>query len=94
MPVDGIVPLAWSLDHVGPFARSVADAALVLASLPGARRPGAGRRRAWRWPQLFDRADAGLRQHLDAVVKRLAAAGGEVSEVALPPEFASTRPGT
>jgi len=29
----GVVPLAWSLDHVGVFARSVADAALVVSVL-------------------------------------------------------------
>jgi aspartyl-tRNA(Asn)/glutamyl-tRNA(Gln) amidotransferase subunit A len=28
--VDGIVPLSWSLDHAGPLARTVADAALFL----------------------------------------------------------------
>ena len=27
----GVLPLAWSLDHVGVFARSVADAALVMS---------------------------------------------------------------
>ena len=31
----GVVPLAWSLDHVGIFCRSVADAALVLQILAG-----------------------------------------------------------
>lgn len=31
----GCAPLAWSLDHVGPLARSVADAALVLAAIAG-----------------------------------------------------------
>lgn len=31
----GVVPLAWSLDHVGIFCRSVADAALVLQVLAG-----------------------------------------------------------
>ena len=31
----GVLPLAWSLDHVGVFARSVADAALVLSVLAG-----------------------------------------------------------
>ncbi len=31
----GVVPLAWSLDHVGLFARSVGDAALVLSVLAG-----------------------------------------------------------
>jgi len=31
----GVLPLAWSLDHVGIFCRSVADAALVLQVLAG-----------------------------------------------------------
>jgi Asp-tRNA(Asn)/Glu-tRNA(Gln) amidotransferase A subunit family amidase len=35
VPADGVIPLAWSLDHVGCFTRSVADAALVLAVLAG-----------------------------------------------------------
>jgi Asp-tRNA(Asn)/Glu-tRNA(Gln) amidotransferase A subunit family amidase len=90
VPVDGVVPLAWSLDHVGPFARSVADAALMLGVLAGrvlepasvsAPRLVIGR-------QLFDRAEPGLRRHLDAVVERLAAAGARVTELTLPPVFA------
>ncbi|MGH8995452.1 MAG: amidase family protein, partial [Acidimicrobiales bacterium] len=40
LPLDGIVPLAPSLDHLGPMARSVADCALVLGAMTGA--PGAG----------------------------------------------------
>ena len=31
----GVVPLSWSLDHVGPLTRSVADAAALLAVLAG-----------------------------------------------------------
>lgn len=31
----GIVPFAWSLDHCGPMARSVEDAALVLQQIAG-----------------------------------------------------------
>lgn len=31
----GVVPLAWSLDHVGPLARTVEDAALVLDPIWG-----------------------------------------------------------
>ena len=31
----GIIPLAWSLDHPGPMARSVADAALMLGVIAG-----------------------------------------------------------
>lgn len=31
----GVVPLSWSLDHVGPITRTVADAGLVLNALSG-----------------------------------------------------------
>ncbi|MCG8347566.1 MAG: amidase [Chloroflexales bacterium] len=43
----GVVPLSWSLDHLGPLTRSVADAALLLVVLSGTdphdprTRPGA-----------------------------------------------------
>ncbi|WP_030781613.1 amidase [Streptomyces sp. NRRL S-920] len=33
VPVDGVTPLSWSLDHVGPITRTVADAELVLEAL-------------------------------------------------------------
>lgn len=43
LPRDGVLPLSWSLDHVGPFAASVADIAAGLAVMAGAAvRPGAG----------------------------------------------------
>jgi aspartyl-tRNA(Asn)/glutamyl-tRNA(Gln) amidotransferase subunit A len=31
----GVLPLAWSLDHIGPMTRTVADAALMLQVLAG-----------------------------------------------------------
>ena len=31
----GVIPLAWSLDHVGPMTRTVTDAALLLQALAG-----------------------------------------------------------
>jgi len=31
----GVLPLAWSLDHVGPMARTAADCALLLAPMSG-----------------------------------------------------------
>jgi aspartyl-tRNA(Asn)/glutamyl-tRNA(Gln) amidotransferase subunit A len=43
--IDGVIPLAWSLDHVGPLARTVTDAALVygvLAGTPPSSTLGAG----------------------------------------------------
>lgn len=35
VPKAGVIPLSWSLDHVGPLARTVADAALVLGVIAG-----------------------------------------------------------
>jgi aspartyl-tRNA(Asn)/glutamyl-tRNA(Gln) amidotransferase subunit A len=31
----GVVPLSWSLDHVGPITRTVADAAVILHAIAG-----------------------------------------------------------
>ncbi|MFI5102268.1 MAG: amidase [Terriglobales bacterium] len=31
----GVIPLSWSLDHIGPLTNSVADAALLLQTLAG-----------------------------------------------------------
>jgi len=45
IPVAGVIPLAWSYDHVGPLARSVEDVATLYQVLAGA----AGRRgQGWR----------------------------------------------
>jgi aspartyl-tRNA(Asn)/glutamyl-tRNA(Gln) amidotransferase subunit A len=35
VPVAGVIPLAWSYDHVGPLARTVEDAAELFAVLVG-----------------------------------------------------------
>ena len=32
---EGVIPLAWALDHCGPMGRSVADASLILSTLAG-----------------------------------------------------------
>jgi aspartyl-tRNA(Asn)/glutamyl-tRNA(Gln) amidotransferase subunit A len=33
--IRGVIPLSWSLDHVGPMARTVADNALLLQAIAG-----------------------------------------------------------
>jgi Asp-tRNA(Asn)/Glu-tRNA(Gln) amidotransferase A subunit family amidase len=90
VPLDGVVPLAWSLDHAGPFARSVPDVVLAVSVMAGSEieplRVEAPRLAVA--PALFERAESELRRHLEAVVERLAAAGARISEVALPPAFA------
>jgi aspartyl-tRNA(Asn)/glutamyl-tRNA(Gln) amidotransferase subunit A len=54
--LQGVLPLSWSLDHVGPMTRTVEDAALVMEAIAGydpqdpssVDRPGAGCRDALR----------------------------------------------
>lgn len=48
VPLDGVLPLAPSLDSVGVLARSVRDAALVRDALLGRRAPGETTRRLLR----------------------------------------------
>ncbi len=54
VPCDGVVPLSPSLDHVGPLARSVADAWLIYLVLRGEAT-------AARWPLPAPRPVKGLR---------------------------------
>lgn len=35
LPLDGVIPLSYTLDHPGPMARSVADCALLLGAMDG-----------------------------------------------------------
>jgi aspartyl-tRNA(Asn)/glutamyl-tRNA(Gln) amidotransferase subunit A len=42
VPTDGCVPLAWSLDTVGPMARTAEDCGLLLAAIADAVPPAAG----------------------------------------------------
>jgi len=90
VPLEGVVPLGYSLDHIGPLARSVEDAALVLGVMAGrplTPEPIEAPRLAVA-PELFARADGELRKHLEAVIERLAQAGARVEEVRLPASFA------
>ena len=59
----GAMPRAWSLDCVGPLARSAADAALMLAAIAGhdPKDPATSRRPVPDWRGLIDRPVAGLR---------------------------------
>lgn len=89
VPAAGVVPLAWSLDHIGCLARSVGDAALGLGVL--ARRelpvrplpPAIGLPVAW-----VDRATPEVAAHVRGVASRLAGAGATVEEVELPATLA------
>src|SRR5262249_12432462 len=89
IPTTGVVPLAWSLDHVGVFARSVADLRLVLEAYDiqvglSVNRPA----RLAIAPELLARAEPDVVANVQAAAQGFVAAGASVDEVKLPPSFA------
>jgi len=82
----GVWPLADTLDHVGPFARTVADAALafeVMAGLPigclGSKviaRPRLVRPA----PFFYDQLEGAIRERIEAVLNQLTGAGARLEE--------------
>jgi aspartyl-tRNA(Asn)/glutamyl-tRNA(Gln) amidotransferase subunit A len=94
LPCDGVVPLSWSLDHVGPIAKSVADAWLLYAAMAGRNPPdlpapgGAASIRGLRVgvPRgyFLDVLDDDVRARFAAALDRLASAGAAVADVAIP----------
>lgn len=87
---DGVVPLSRQLDHVGPIAQSVADAAImfdVMRGMPATALeppPLWGKRFAVLGGYFFDRLDEHVEGGVLAAVDRLRSAGASVSEVSLP----------
>src|SRR6058998_534860 len=89
VPVQGVIPLAWSLDHVGVLARSVTDAALAMSVLAGRSvepLPVSTPRLALA-PALLRRATPELAAHIESVADALSRAGATVSKIELPSSF-------
>jgi aspartyl-tRNA(Asn)/glutamyl-tRNA(Gln) amidotransferase subunit A len=89
VPTDGIVPLAWSLDSIGPLARDVATAALLLDVLTGrapspAPLPEVAGMRLGVARSLVDLAEEPVAEAIDAAAAGLRGAGAEVADRALP----------
>ncbi|HET9016550.1 MAG TPA: amidase family protein [Thermomicrobiaceae bacterium] len=86
--LDGVLPLAWSLDHVGLFARTVEDVALAYRAVLGtADEPLPAPPDAPRFallPEFLERADPPVAEHLRDVAGRLRDAGATVEERPLP----------
>jgi aspartyl-tRNA(Asn)/glutamyl-tRNA(Gln) amidotransferase subunit A len=88
VPTDGVVPLSRTMDHVGPLATTVADAALVHHALLGdagattpAPMPVAGLRLAIPRPYFCDLLDDEVRAGFEEAVERLRTAGAHVSDI-------------
>lgn len=88
VPADGVVPLAWSLDSVGPLARDVATAALVLDLMAGrerpAPRPDVNGMRIGLAAELLELAEEPVAEAIGVTVELLREQGAEVVDVALP----------
>jgi Asp-tRNA(Asn)/Glu-tRNA(Gln) amidotransferase A subunit family amidase len=94
LPIQGALPFAETLDHVGVFARTVADAAYFAASLaePGTFAPEI--ETLSRPPKIavlprfpWNAAEPDAARYLQVGLKRLADAGTELKAVALPDDF-------
>jgi Asp-tRNA(Asn)/Glu-tRNA(Gln) amidotransferase A subunit family amidase len=94
VPLDGIVPLAPSIDHPGPLARCVRDLEILLRAIADCRvgledsahptKPRLGRLRG-----LFDhRADAAVAEMMRKVCAQLGKKGAVIVDVPEPAAFA------
>jgi amidase len=90
--LQGVHPLAPSLDTLGFFVREVEDVPHLLAALQGTKprpmpappkRPSFALCRTESWPE----ADPSTRAALEEAAARLARSGAEVRELELPPSF-------
>ena len=88
VPLDGVFPLSQSLDHAGPLAGCVADAALALAVLSGQRmaQPPVLPRRIGLVSGHFSTTATGhaVTAQVRAYIERLRVVGVEVVEIGLP----------
>jgi aspartyl-tRNA(Asn)/glutamyl-tRNA(Gln) amidotransferase subunit A len=97
IPLDGVVPLATSLDSVGPLARSVDDAMLLVAAMAGEPAPvfdggpslGGTRITALASEQFPDFIERDVVNAFEATIARLRELGATVSMERIPFDFAA-----
>jgi aspartyl-tRNA(Asn)/glutamyl-tRNA(Gln) amidotransferase subunit A len=91
VPREGVFPLAWSLDHIGPITRNVEDAAIAFEVMAGLPEHSTLPRNATMPPRImlprrffYDMLDDEVRAAMDAALARLRAAGAAIGEVDVP----------
>lgn len=83
---EGVLPLAWSLDHIGPLTRNVGDAALafeVMAALkPGTSNlaPAPTLKLVRPMPYFYDHFDEPTASAIERVLSRLENAGAYIED--------------
>lgn len=87
VPIDGVVPLSGTMDHVGPLCRSVADARILFDALrgemPAPQRQvpvASGLRLGVLRGYFMALIDPGVAERFDRACERLQAAGVELCE--------------
>lgn len=88
VPLDGVIPLAWSLDHAGPMCRTVSDTALMLSAMAArpykigndVRKLRAGVPRA----AFFDALSPEVAQAITSAIEGMEKLGAQVRDVTLP----------
>ena len=91
LPIDGIVPLSETFDHVGPMCLSVEDTALLYGVMRGISDPAvpeAGEVHGLRFgiprPYFFDLLDTQVAARFDEACERLRAGGAILEDVVIP----------
>jgi aspartyl-tRNA(Asn)/glutamyl-tRNA(Gln) amidotransferase subunit A len=94
VPTDGVFPLSWTLDHVGPMARSARDLAAMLVVMAGGRGAAARFARALERPLrgltlgvcpfYFEDLDSEVAAAVQTAIDELALGGAQVKEVDVP----------
>jgi aspartyl-tRNA(Asn)/glutamyl-tRNA(Gln) amidotransferase subunit A len=89
LPLEGVRPLVWSLDHVGPMARRVADLSMLEQALdPRFAVPRRARRRRriviGHDPGYYGDAERAVRSGVEKALTACRDLGGEIREVSLP----------
>jgi Asp-tRNA(Asn)/Glu-tRNA(Gln) amidotransferase A subunit family amidase len=81
---EGVWPLAWTLDHIGPLARSAGDAALAFEAMAGLPAGCVSGKRIERprlvrpEPYFFDHLQEPVRASIERALAQLAAAGAQI----------------
>ncbi len=88
VPLDGVIPLAWSLDHAGPMCRTVADTAVMLSAMAARPYKTSSDVRKLRVgvprPVFFDALAPEVAKSIDSAIKVIERLGGQVRDVTLP----------